>query len=97
MSVLPCCSATNAVRRNKNSYHEGHTCGMPEVDYKSQDDHCERREVEPVRLEVLERSQDKSEEKKTAGVRTKRKSPIDAGQAQSSNESTIERLPKSRP
>jgi hypothetical protein len=44
---------------------EGHTCGMPEVDYQSQDDHYERREVEPVRLVVLERTQEKSEEKKS--------------------------------
>ena len=41
-----------------------HTCGNPEVDYKSQNDHCERREVEPVWPVVLERTQDKSEEKK---------------------------------
>ena len=55
-----------------------HTCGNPEVDYKSQNDHCERREVEPVWPVVLERTQDKSEEKKIAGERTKRKSPVDA-------------------
>jgi hypothetical protein len=55
---------------------------MPEVDYKSQDDHRERREVEPVRLVVLERTQDKRREK-IAGERTKRKSPIISGQAQS--------------
>ena len=41
-----------------------HTRGMPEVDYQSQDDHCERREVEPVRPVVLERTQEKNEEKK---------------------------------
>ena len=41
-----------------------HTRGMPEVDYQPQDDHYKRREVEPVRLVVLERTQEKSERKK---------------------------------
>lgn len=74
-----------------------HTCGMPEVDYKSQDDHSERREVEPVWPVVLERTQDKSDENKFTGERTKRKSPVEAGQAQSSNKSIIGPIPKSRP
>lgn len=71
---------------------------MPEVDYQPQDDHCERREVEPVRPVVLERTQERSEEKKSHVNAQRGKGLLmHAGQAQSSRESTIGRLPKSRP
>ena len=59
MSFLPCSSArvpSGGVRK----YHRAHTCRVPEIDYKTQDDHRERREVEPVRVEVLWRSRVKS-------------------------------------
>jgi hypothetical protein len=40
-------------QKERKGITEEHTRGMPEIDDKSQDNHGERREVEPVWFEVL--------------------------------------------
>jgi hypothetical protein len=75
MSSVPCCSATNIISERGETHQKERTRGMPEVDDQPQYNDGERREVKPVRFEMLDEIVLESCNNSGA-KRTKRKSPV---------------------